>query len=339
MVNMVYLGGCGEAERQMVFYVSRRQERSGIVSKKRAFTLIELLVVIAIIALLMAILMPALAKAREQGKRVVCLNQLKQLHTAWTVYSEENDNMLINGSQGFSKDSRTLDGGPPNDGKIKPWVGRAFELIPPPNTPITNQMQEKWRAMLKSPQEKTEVFGIGTVAGTNLLYKYCQNLEVYRCPTGEPKEVLTYAIADAMFGASSWQQHSASPTLGAVIVSMSAIPQPGLRIAWADEGKITPDSWTMSWRDPAWWDPPPRRHGRGNTWGFADGHAAYHKWISKETFDIFDLLDKNPNADWRSIVVECTKDLMWTQYHAWGGFGYSPQDDYSCTTSEMDFMD
>ncbi|MBL7186316.1 MAG: type II secretion system protein [Phycisphaerae bacterium] len=46
---------------------------------RRGFTLIELLVVIAIIALLMAILMPTLQRAREQGQRAVCLGNLKQL--------------------------------------------------------------------------------------------------------------------------------------------------------------------------------------------------------------------------------------------------------------------
>jgi prepilin-type N-terminal cleavage/methylation domain-containing protein len=47
--------------------------------RRRGFTLIELLVVIAIIAILMAVLMPALQRAREQGKRAVCLSNVKQV--------------------------------------------------------------------------------------------------------------------------------------------------------------------------------------------------------------------------------------------------------------------
>ncbi len=56
-----------------------------------AFTLIELLVVIAVIALLMAILMPALQRAREQGKAVYCSNNLKNIHLAFLMYAEDND--------------------------------------------------------------------------------------------------------------------------------------------------------------------------------------------------------------------------------------------------------
>jgi len=56
--------------------------------KSKGFTLIELLVVIAIIAVLMAILMPALYRAREQGKRAVYLNNLKQLSLAWIMYAD-----------------------------------------------------------------------------------------------------------------------------------------------------------------------------------------------------------------------------------------------------------
>jgi len=62
--------------------------------KNEGFTLIELLVVIAIIALLMAILLPALNRAREQGKRAVCFNNLRQLTAAWQMYAEENDGKI-----------------------------------------------------------------------------------------------------------------------------------------------------------------------------------------------------------------------------------------------------
>ena len=67
---------------------------------KQAFTLIELLVVIAIIAVLMAVLMPALNRAREQGKRAVCLNKLKQLSLAWILYADENDDNLPKTDEG-----------------------------------------------------------------------------------------------------------------------------------------------------------------------------------------------------------------------------------------------
>ncbi|MHC4726881.1 MAG: type II secretion system protein, partial [Planctomycetota bacterium] len=68
--------------------------------KNTGFTLIELLVVIAIIAVLMAILMPALNRAREQGRRSTCLSNLKQLTLAWIMYADENDDNLINGDTG-----------------------------------------------------------------------------------------------------------------------------------------------------------------------------------------------------------------------------------------------
>ena len=59
--------------------------------KNHGFTLIELLVVVAIIALLVSILMPALSKARQQAKAVVCMSNEKQMGLAMIYYSEEND--------------------------------------------------------------------------------------------------------------------------------------------------------------------------------------------------------------------------------------------------------
>lgn len=74
-------------------------EGNSILKRKKfltGFTLIELLVVIAIIALLMGILMPALNRVREQGKRAVCLNNVKQMAMAWNLYSDDNDNKIVN---------------------------------------------------------------------------------------------------------------------------------------------------------------------------------------------------------------------------------------------------
>jgi len=70
--------------------------------RKKAFTLIELLVVIAVIAVLMAILMPALHCAREQGKRIVCQSNLKQMSLAWIMYAQENDGKIMSGNPGTS---------------------------------------------------------------------------------------------------------------------------------------------------------------------------------------------------------------------------------------------
>ncbi|MHC4594196.1 MAG: prepilin-type N-terminal cleavage/methylation domain-containing protein [Planctomycetota bacterium] len=80
------------------FQVKSAHQRSG--RPPTGFTLIELLVVIAIIAILMAILMPAMNRAREQGKRAACLNNLGQLTLGWIMYADDNNDKVVHANTG-----------------------------------------------------------------------------------------------------------------------------------------------------------------------------------------------------------------------------------------------
>ena len=130
--------------------------------RRNGFTLIELLVVIAIIAILMAVLMPALQRAREQGKRAVCLSNLKQLHLCWHMYTDDFDGKIVNGSASW------------NGRGENPWA-----WIPPRDV---------------SPDQARITFERGA------LYDYCSTPKIFKCPTGIPGEWATYAIVDAMNG-------------------------------------------------------------------------------------------------------------------------------------------
>jgi prepilin-type N-terminal cleavage/methylation domain-containing protein len=111
------MNGCASLGKQVFF----QDDRDNAMERKHGFTLVELLVVISIIALLMAVILPALNKAREQAKRVVCSSDLKQIGIAMIAYTAETDLMPFNGGRDPTY-SGTYRGPSSDSGETHPYV-------------------------------------------------------------------------------------------------------------------------------------------------------------------------------------------------------------------------
>lgn len=280
----------------------------------RAFTLIELLVVIAIIAILAAMLMPVLDRAKLRAQGIECMNNLHELVTGWLMYVNDNTYFPINcGTGDPGGDS------PQNGNMIPNWVIG--------NMTYGNLDTTNWLAMVNPRYSE--------------LAADVTDPKVYRCPAdlscmngapgnGQPR-VRSYSMSGAIGTIDlngdprpqrELNQYAKAPNASGDWQIYSKANQmiglgPADIIVLTDEcpDTINDGDWTFSMAllpsQTHWDDMPTKSHGDACSFAFADGHVEIHPW-------------RNPGAI-RSVIyvydgdtytaVPNNQDVFWVSSH------------------------
>jgi prepilin-type N-terminal cleavage/methylation domain-containing protein/prepilin-type processing-associated H-X9-DG protein len=260
--------------------------------RQRGFTLIELLVVIAIIAILAAMLLPALARAKQKGYMINCVSNNKQLIIAYLVYATDNRGAYLPTRYVGENGQTDLYGG-------GYWLGPIPDITP--GMTVIQAKQCVDTGMRRSP-----------------LFRNCDNVDAYHCPADVRTKNLkpgsgwaydSYSKSDTIAGG-LWQPATQVP-----YVKDTAVPIPSMTMVFieeADSRGYNQGTWAFNTDPPGWVDTFAVFHGENSTFSFADGHSEIHKWLEPSTIKAArDSANGVYSFFWSAGIPTSNRDFMW----------------------------
>jgi len=232
-----------------------------------AFTLIELLVVIAIIALLAALLLPALSKAKSQALNIACINNLKQLEACWHLYALDHQDLLVPNNSVYAFNTT-------NDlAKGVSWCPGYARYDPSPTNIEAGALfpYNTSTAIYHCPADASTV---ETTDGTKLTPLRNRSYNMSQSVNGYP-DFDPFLFKYIPFFKKLTEIKKPNPTECIVFLDENADTLVDAQFGMPTE--------TYGGQN-GWWDMPSDRHNRAGNISFADGHVDHWRWRVPKDF-------------------------------------------------------